>query len=82
MQRDVFGGSNVGAIATAVVREKDLDAYTGGVDYTLRWNKNKYSWNGHWVGTHAPVDGVVKTGFGGVTNLNYQGEAPRRLRAL
>lgn len=72
VQRDVFGGSNVGAIATAVVREKDLDAYTGGVDYTLRWNKNKYSWNGHWVGTRAPIENVVKTGFGGVTNFNYQ----------
>lgn len=72
VQRDVFGGSNVGAIGTAVVREKDLDAYTGGVDYTLRWDKNKYNWNGHWVGTHAPIDSVVKTGFGGVTNFNYE----------
>ena len=34
VQRDVFGGSsNVGAIGTAVVREKDLDAYTGRIDY-------------------------------------------------
>ncbi len=74
VQRDVFGGSNIGAIATAVVREKDLDAYTGGVDYTLRWNKNKYNWNGHWVGTHAPIGGVVKSGFGGVTNFNYEGK--------
>jgi hypothetical protein len=72
VQRDIFGGSsNVGAIATAVVREKDLDAYTGGVDYTLRWDKNKYTWNGHWVGTRAPIGSVVKTGFGGVTNFNY-----------
>ena len=73
VQRDIFGGSsNVGAIGTAVVREKDLDAYTGGIDYTLRWDKNKYNWNGHWVGTHAPIDGVVKNGFGGITNWNYQ----------
>ena len=41
VQRDIFGGSsNVGAIGTAVVREKDLDAYTGGIDYNLRWDKN------------------------------------------
>jgi len=73
VQRDIFGGSsNIGAIGTAVVREKDLDAYTGGIDYTLRWDKNKYNWNGHWVGTHAPIDGVVKNGFGGITNWNYQ----------
>lgn len=72
VQRDLFGGSsNVGAIATAVVREKDLDAYTGGIDYSLRWDKNKYNWTGHWVGTRAPISNVVKTGFGGVTNFSY-----------
>ena len=72
VQRDIFGGSsNVGAIATAVVREKDRDAYTGGIDYQLRWDKNKYTWNGHWVGTRAPVSGVMQTGFGGVSNFNY-----------
>ena len=72
VQRDILGGSsNVGAIATAVVREKDVDAYTGGVDYTLRWDRNKYGWNGHWVGTRAPIGGVTRTGFGGVTNFNY-----------
>ena len=50
VQRDILNGtSNVGAIATAVVREKDLDAFTGGGDFNIRWNKNLYIFNGHWV---------------------------------
>lgn len=54
-----------------MVGEKDLDAYTGAVDYTVRWAKNKYNWNGQWASTRAPISGVMKTGFGGVTNFNY-----------
>ncbi len=75
VQRDVMNGrSTVGALATAVVRQKDLDAFTGGGDYNFRWNDNRYSFNGHWVMTHAPIDGVQKTGFGGLTDLNYSGK--------
>lgn len=70
LQRDV-GGSNVGVIATSVVRERDLDAFTGGPDYNLRWGQNKYNLNGHWLATHAPIDGVMRTGFGGLTNFSY-----------
>lgn len=75
VQRDVLNGtSNIGAIATTVVREKDLDAFTGGGDYNIRWNRNLYTFNGHWVATHAPIDGVQKTGFGGATNIDYAGK--------
>jgi hypothetical protein len=75
VQRDILNGtSNVGAIATAVVREKDLDAFTGGGDFNLRWNKNLYTWNGHWVLTHAPIDGIRRTDFGGATNIDYAGK--------
>ena len=50
LQRDILGGSsNLGAIATAVVREQDADALTGGVDYNLRWGRNLFTWDGHWV---------------------------------
>jgi hypothetical protein len=73
LQRDdvMKGTSNVGLIATSVVRENDLNAFAGGGDYSLRWDRNRVSFNGHWVGTHAPVSGVMKSGFGGVTNFNF-----------
>jgi hypothetical protein len=71
VQRDVWSGSsNIGAIATAVVREQDADAFAGGLDYTLRWNRNRDQWNGHWAVTHAPGAGGTRTDMGGVTNLN------------
>ncbi|MGE0864688.1 MAG: DUF5916 domain-containing protein, partial [Vicinamibacterales bacterium] len=74
VQKDLPRGSTVGGSGTAVVREGDLDAYTGAVDYTVRWAGNKYNWNGQWATTRAPVSGEMKTGFGGVTNFNYSGK--------
>lgn len=72
VQKDLFrGSSNVGGLFTGVTREKDFDAYTGSVDYSLRWKSNKYTWNGLWSGTHSAISGVAKNGFGGVTNFNY-----------
>lgn len=70
VQKDI-NGSNVGALFTGVMREKDVDAFTASTDYTLRWNKNKYNWNGQWSGTRSAFSGVMKTGFGGLTNFNY-----------
>ena len=72
VQKDLFGGSsNIGGLGTAVMREGDVDAYTGSVDYSLRWSSNKYTWNGQWGGTRSAVSGVMTNGFGGVTNFNY-----------
>ena len=72
VQKDFLGGSsNIGAHATTVLREKDFDAYTGSMDYSLRWDQNKYTWNGQWSGTRSAISGEMKTGFGGVTNFNY-----------
>ena len=71
VQRDILDGSStMGAIATAVVREQDSDAFTGGFDYDIRRDRNRLSWNGHWVGTRAPLPEGVRTGFGGATNFN------------
>lgn len=75
LQRDVLhGSSNVGLIATSVVRELDADAVTGGGDFNIRWSENRYNVNGHWVGTRAPISGVLRTGYGGATNFNYTGK--------
>jgi hypothetical protein len=72
VQKDIRGGSsNIGGHATAVLREKDFDAYTGSFDYSLRWGSNKYNWSGQWSGTRSATDGVMETGFGGITNFNY-----------
>lgn len=72
LQRDIFGGSSqVGAIVTGVSREKSDDAYTGGVDYNLRWDQNRAVFNGHWAATRAPGDDGVRTGGGGIANFNF-----------
>jgi hypothetical protein len=72
VQKDILGGSsNVGGLLTGVMREKDYDAYTASMDYSLRWSQNKYSWNGQWSGTRSAINGEMQTGFGGVTNFNY-----------
>lgn len=71
VQRDVRGGSTVGGSATAVLREQDVDAYSGSIDYNVRWHRNKYNWSGQWGTTRAPINGVMQTGFGGLTNFNY-----------
>jgi hypothetical protein len=70
--RNILGDtSNVGLIATSVVREKDLNAVTLGGDATLRRDQNRFFWNAHWVGTRAPVDGRLRYGLGGATNVNF-----------
>ena len=71
VQRDI-GGSNVGFVTTGVVREKDLDAFTGGPDYNLRWSKNRFNTNGHWIVTHAPIEGRMHTDHGGVANFSFE----------
>ena len=72
MQRDVLNAtSSFGGVLTGVVRDGDQDAYTGGGDYNIRWKRNQYRLDGHWIGTHAPVSGVIRDGFGGANRLNY-----------
>jgi hypothetical protein len=73
LQRDVFGGSsNVGVLATGVVRDQADDAFTGGFDYNLRWDQNRTNWNGHWAATRAPGDEGLRTSGGGVMNFNVE----------
>ncbi len=74
LQRDI-GASNVGVIGTAVLREQYADAFTGGVDYNLRWSRNRYTLGGHWVGTRAPFSAAdVRDGYGGASNFSYNGK--------
>jgi hypothetical protein len=72
VQKDIrSGSSNIGGLFTGVVRQNDFDAFTASTDYSLRWDSNKYTWNGQWSGTRAAIDGEMKNGFGGVTNFSY-----------
>jgi hypothetical protein len=72
VQRNILGGSsNVGMIGTAVFRDGDHDAFTGGADGVIRWSQNRFFLNNFWVGTRAPVAGVMRAGFGGATNFGY-----------
>jgi hypothetical protein len=72
VRRDMLGEtSNIGLTWTTVTREKDLDSGTLGGDATIRRDQNRMMWNAHWVGTRAPVDGVLRNGLGGAMNLNY-----------
>jgi hypothetical protein len=71
IQKDIAGGSsNIGGLVTGVLREQMDDAFTGGFDYNLRWDRNRQNLNGHWVVTRAPGVGGVRTSGGGVTNFN------------
>ena len=75
VQRDILKGtSTVAAMATSVVREQDLDAFTGGGDINLRWNKNLYNWSAGMYAARAPIDGVKKTDVLAVSNLSYSGK--------
>jgi hypothetical protein len=72
VSRTVLGDtSNIGLIATNVARELDADASLAGFDATLRRDRNRFTLGGHAVGTRAPIDGVVRTGFGAVVNSEY-----------
>ncbi|MGQ0733662.1 MAG: DUF5916 domain-containing protein [Acidobacteriota bacterium] len=71
VQRDILNGSSsIGGIVTAVVRERDADAFSGGIDYNLRWHRNRDQLSGHWGVTRAPGTGGTRTGIGGLTNFN------------
>lgn len=65
------GSSTVGGIGTATVRDGDADAYTGSMDYNLRWDRNRGQWNGQVGGTHAPFGTTLRNGLGYVTNASY-----------
>ena len=71
VQRDVRGASTLGVMGTAVIREQSDDAFTGGVDYNIRWDRNRTGINGHWVVTHAPGAGGMTSSGGGFTNFGF-----------
>jgi hypothetical protein len=72
LQRNILGdSSSIGLMATNVTREKDADSVTAGGDAAIRRDRNRFVLNAHWVGTRAPIKGVVKNGIGGAAQISY-----------
>jgi len=72
VSRNVLGDtSNLGLIATNVMRELDANASLVGADATLRRDRNRLNLSGHAVATRAPIDDVVRNGMGAVVNSEY-----------
>ena len=64
VRRNILGGSStVALMGTAVVREKDLNAYTGGADADIRWSRNRYRLFSYLTLTRAPIAGELRNGF-------------------
>ena len=74
LQRDLGGSSNIGGLMTAINRELMEDAFTAGVDHNVRWQENRWRWNGLYAVSRAPGDDGVRTGFGGAGNLDFSGK--------
>ncbi|MGH2567640.1 MAG: DUF5916 domain-containing protein, partial [Bacteroidota bacterium] len=74
LRQDVLENSNIGMIATSVVRKGEWPALTGGVDWTLRFLESTYRVDGFWAGTH--TTNVVQErvdGSAGRISLNKDG---------
>ena len=52
VRQDVFANSNVGTILTSVNKRGRLPAFTGGVDWNLKFMDNEYRVDGFWAGSH------------------------------
>ncbi|MBI4553407.1 MAG: carbohydrate binding family 9 domain-containing protein [Candidatus Latescibacteria bacterium] len=70
VQQDIMGGnSNVGIIATAVNRHDAEPAYTGGVDWNLKWHQNTYGISGQVAGSRAGSFTNRQSGYAGQVEL-------------
>lgn len=70
VKQDVLANSEVGAMGTAVTQSGFDPAYTGGVDWRLRFLDGDYLTDGHVVGSHtAPQE----SGYGAMMGLEKSG---------
>lgn len=71
VKQDLFAGnSHVGLLGTAVQRDRARDAYTGGVDWTLKWRDNGYTFWGQLAGSLATIDDRRRGGLGNMAVLS------------
>ena len=51
LKQDLLQNSTIGVIATSVARENRYPAFTGGVDWNLRFRESTYGIDGFWAGS-------------------------------
>ncbi|KPL02279.1 MAG: hypothetical protein AMJ90_06250 [candidate division Zixibacteria bacterium SM23_73_2] len=56
VMQDVLKNSTVGIMATAVNQKYSYPAYTGGVDWTLRFRDGDYQFKGNFIGSKTELD--------------------------
>jgi len=70
LKQDLFkGNSHVGLLATALNRNDAEDAYSGGVDWHLKWQDNAYEFWGQLAGSRAGEADDRQSGFGNMAVL-------------
>lgn len=73
VQQDILNGSStVGLLTTTVNRNESASAYTGGLDWTLRWKNNSYGFSGQVAGSHAGSLDNRQSGYATQFNLGKQ----------
>ncbi|MDZ7289621.1 MAG: carbohydrate binding family 9 domain-containing protein [candidate division KSB1 bacterium] len=74
LKQDVLENSTIGMIATSVARESLWPAFTGGVDWNLRFRKSMYGIDGFWAGSHTTQNGNRRiTGAAGKLRFGKDG---------
>ncbi|HLA69839.1 MAG TPA: DUF5916 domain-containing protein [Bacteroidota bacterium] len=75
LRKDVFENSNAGLILTSVNRKKGLPAFTGGLDWNLKFMESEYRVEGFLAGSHIDRRGQKLDGSAGKISFNKDGGA-------
>lgn len=70
VKQDMAKDSSMGAMLTAVNRDGDVSAYTGAVDGSLKWGKDRFSASASLSGSRSGAESERKSGYEAVLNLN------------
>jgi len=70
LKQDVGENSTLGLIATSVARENRFPAFTGGVDWNLRFRESTYGLDGFWASSQTTRDQTQRI-FGSAGRLRF-----------
>lgn len=71
LKQDVGENSTLGMIATSVARENRFPAFTGGVDWNLRFRQSTYGVDGFWAGSHTTQSATTRRLTGSAGRLRF-----------